>query len=300
MGKLVLIACTSVGRALIDAICESDALASVELAGIVNLKPEAAVNKANYDSYIDLVQKYRLNIYYCENVNESACLDFLRSCRPDIIIQSGWSQKFGKELLEIARFACIGEHPAPLPKGRGAACINWAIITGEREWGDTFFRMEEKYDTGLIYAQEAFNIEIYDDVKTVYDKVAAASVKIITRHLTDWTNGILNGEKQDDSKATHYPRRKPADGEFSFAQNALHVYNQIRGQAKPYPGAFFYAEIDGKKTKIYVWKASLSSGHMDGGKRVVCGDGKEITLLRVQCEGMPEAWAADCLSRMAI
>lgn len=295
MGRAVLIACTNVGRALIDAICKDEALKQVELCGIVNLKPENAVNKANYDPYIDLVQKYDLNIYYCEDVNETGCIDFLKACKPDVIVQSGWSQKFGSKVLSIPRFACIGEHPAPLPRGRGAACVNWAIITGEKEWGDTFFRMEEKYDTGVIYSQEYFSIEIYDDVKTVYDKVAAASVRAITRHLEDWTNGILDGEKQDDLKATHYPRRRPADGEFDFSQNSLDIYNQIRGQAKPYPGAFFYIDVNGKNRKVYVWKASLSVGDAEEGKRVVCGDGKEITLLRVQIEGQPEAWAADCL-----
>lgn len=295
MGKVVLIACTNVGRAMIDAVCGDEVLSQVELVGVVNLKPESAVNKANYDSYIDLVQKYNLNIYYCENVNEIGCIDFIKKFKPDIIIQSGWSQKFGSELLNIPRFACIGEHPAPLPKGRGAACVNWAIITGEKEWGDTFFHMEEKYDTGVIYSQEYFSIELYDDVKTVYDKVADASVKTLKKHLVDWTNGILNGEVQDDLKATHFPRRRPSDGEFDFNQNALNIYNQIRGQTKPYPGAFFYANINGINRKIYVWKALLTANDVQGGKRVVCGDGKEIFLMRVQIEGQPEAWAVECL-----
>ena len=295
MGRVVLIACTSVGRALIEAMCEDERLKQIELVGIVNLKPEAAVGKANYDSYVDLAGKYALNIYYCSNVNEAGCVDFLRSCEADIIIQSGWSQKFGPEVLGIPRIACIGEHPAPLARGRGAACVNWAIITGEKEWGDTFFRMEEKYDTGEIYAQERFSIETYDDVKTVYDKVAAAAVKSIRLHLVNWTNGILKGIKQDDSKATHYPRRRPSDGEFDFGQDALSIYNQIRGQAKPYPGAFFNMDFNGRRTKIYVWRASLADTSLEGGKRVICGDGKEIILLRVQPEGQPEAWAADCL-----
>ncbi len=297
MGKVVLVACTSVGRAMIEAICSRDVIKGVELTGIVNLNPEAAVGKANYDSYMDLVKKYKLNIYYCDSVNEPECIQFLRSCRPDVIIQSGWSQKFKQEILEIPLYACIGEHPAPLPKGRGAACINWAIITGEREWGDSFFGMEMQYDTGEIYAQEKFMIEPYDDVKTVYDKVASASVKTISKHLEDWSNGILDGKRQDDSKATHYPRRRPSDGEFDFTQNALDIYNQVRGQTKPYPGAYFYTDVEGKKTKIYVWKASLSEQGSEGGVKVMCGDGKEIVLIRVQIEGQPEAWAADCINK---
>lgn len=298
MGKVVLIACTSVGRAMIEAICESKELEDVELVGVVNLKPEYAIEKANYDSYIDLIKKYQLNTYYCKNVNEAECIDFLKSCEPDIIIQSGWSQKFKPEILDLPTFACIGEHPAPLPKGRGAACINWAIITGEKEWGDTFFKMEMQYDTGVVYAQESFAIEIYDDVKTVYDKVAEASVRTLVKHLRNWTMGILDGKEQDDSEMTYYPKRRPTDGEFDFNQNALSIYNQIRGQAKPYPGAFFYTKIEGEEKKIYVWRASLSKEDVGGGIKVICGDGKEIVLLRVQIEGKPEAWAADCLKNV--
>lgn len=297
MGKVVLIACTNVGRAIIEAIQTGEELKDVELVGVVNLKPDVAVTKANYDSYVDLKQKYHLNVYFCENVNEPECIEFIKRCAPDVIIQSGWSQKFGKELLELPKYACIGEHPAPLPKGRGAACINWAIITGEKAWGDTFFKMEMEYDTGLIYSQEHFNIELYDDVKTVYDKVAAVSAIAVKKHLSNWANGLLNGIQQDDSQSTHYPRRKPADGEFDFSQPAMSVYNQIRGQARPYPGAFFYKEKDGVKQKITVWKASLDTDcKEDGGLNVLCGDGNSIRLLRVQAENEAETWAVDVLS----
>ena len=94
MGKLVIIACTNVGRSMIEAVLKSPALKDVELAGVVNMSPTAAIGKANYDSYIDLFEQEDINHYYCENVNEAECVAFLKDCEPDIIIQSGWSQKF--------------------------------------------------------------------------------------------------------------------------------------------------------------------------------------------------------------
>lgn len=293
MGKVVLVACTNVGRAMIEAIMHSEKLKGVSLAGVVDLSPLAAIGKANYDSYIDLFEQYGINHYYCENVNEPGCIDFLKACAPDIIIQSGWSQKFKQEVLDIPRYACIGEHPAPLPKGRGAACVNWAIITGEHEWGDTFFKMEMQYDTGVIYAQEFFTIELIDDVKTVYDKVALASVTAIEKHLSDWTAGKLDGKEQDDAASTHYPRRRPSDGLFSFENgSAIQIYNHIRGQAKPYPGAFFEFEHNGEKKKVYVWKARMGDDLRDGEVKAVCGEGSLI-LQRVQEEGRTEMWAGD-------
>lgn len=294
MGKVLLVACTSVGRALLDAIYNNESLSEVELCGLVNLKPKAAINKANYDEFADLVEKYGINTYYCDNINEQSCIEFMKQCEPDIIIQSGWSQKFSEEVLSIPKYACIGEHPAPLPKGRGAACVNWAIITGEQEWGDTFFKMEMQYDTGAIYGQNFFRIEEYDDVKTVYDKVASCAVKTLCDNLKLWVNGIFNSIPQDDSLATHYPRRKPENGLFDFKQDAKNIYNQIRGQAKPYPGAFFMY----KSKKVYVWKATLNCfENNDGGYNIVCGNGQKIRLLRVQQEGCTEEWAKDFFIR---
>lgn len=301
MGRVVFISCTNVGRAMIEAVVNSDLLENVELSGVVNMSSEAAVGKANYDSYMDLFKKYNINHYYCNSVNEPECVEFLKACEPDIIIQSGWSQKFKEEVLNIPRYACIGEHPAPLPKGRGAACVNWAIITGEHEWGDTFFQMEMQYDTGLIYSQEYFNIEIYDDVKTVYDKVAEAAARAVEKNLPGWAEGRLEGRRQDEALSTHYPRRRPTDGLFSFGDNtAMDIYNRIRGQAKPYPGAFFHYGADGKPRKVYVWKARIDGSPGEEEVLAYCGDGKAVILQRVQEEGRAEMWAKDYFKVSAV
>ena len=292
MGKVLLVACTNVGRAMIDAIYSAPELKEVTLAGVVDLNPQIAVSKANYDPYTDLKEKYGFPLHYCKNVNDPETLEFIRSCDPDLLIQTGWSQKFHEELLDLPKYGCMGEHPAPLPRGRGAACMNWAILTGETDWGDTFFKMEKQYDTGLIYSQEFFNIEVYDDVKTMYDKVAAAAVTAIRKHLPDWTEGRMEGISQDDSASTHYPRRRPADGKFDFSQDARKIYDQIRAQTRPYPGAFFMDKTTGKK--VTVWKAALTHTPEDGGREVLCGDGRKLTLLRIQWEGEPETWACEC------
>lgn len=294
MGRVVFIACTNVGRAMIEAVVNSAQLRNVDISGVVNMSPEAAVGKANYDSYIDLFMEYGINHYYCNSINEPKCVEFLKACAPDIIIQSGWSQKFKEEILNIPRYACIGEHPAPLPKGRGAACVNWAIITGEHEWGDTFFRMETQYDTGSIYSQKYFNIELYDDVKTVYDKVAEAAVRAVEKNLSNWVDGRLEGRRQDDASATHYSRRKPTDGLFSFKDDiAMNIYNHIRGQARPYPGAFFHYGMNGTSRKIYVWKARIDGNPKEEEVLAYCKDGKTVILQRVQEEGKVEMWAKD-------
>lgn len=309
MGNLVLIACTNVGRAIIEEIVSNPDI-KVNLAGVVNLNSRQALTKANYDSYADLAIKYNLDIHYCDNVNDDSTLEFISSKKPDIIIQSGWSQKFGEKLLSIPKYGCIGEHPAPLPKGRGAACVNWAILTGETNWGDSFFQMVSEYDKGALFAQSFFEICEYDNVYSIYQKVAFHAAKTVAANINNWGSGIFDAIVQDDSKATYYKRRTPTDGEITdFNKSAQELHNFIRAQTKPYPGA--YVVIDGKKllllsSAIYRENSSSSpagtvlSVSKSGGILVSCKDGTIIEIIRVQSEGTSEEWACDWYERTKI
>lgn len=302
MGKLVLVACTNVGRAIIEEIMNNKNI-KTELVGVVNLNTEQGMVKANYDPYTDLAMKYQLDIHYCHQINDPDTLAFIASKKPDVILQSGWSQKFGDALLAIPKYACIGEHPAPLPKGRGAACVNWAILTGETAWGDSFFRMVSEYDKGELFAQKFFDIAEYDTVYTVYEKVAHAAAQTVAVHLDHWSEGRFNAISQDDTKATYYKRRRPQDGEIkSFNRPANELHNFIRAQTKPYPGAYIIS--GGKKTLLLLstvparrfdgfLPGTVADITKNGGILLVCKDGEAIELLRVQEEGHPEHWACD-------
>ncbi len=303
MGKVLFVACTNVGMSMIEEIQNNENIKS-EVVGIVNLNADEALNKANYYTYHDISVKYDIPIHYCKNINDEETVDWMKEKKPDIIIQTGWSQKFSDEVLNIPKFMCIGEHPAPLPKGRGAACVNWAILTGEVMWGDSFFQMVLEYDKGGLLAQGFFNIEMYDTVKTVYDKVAFASKTIIRENIDKWTNGVFDVIEQDESKVSYYKRRRPSDGVFSFEMPALELHNFIRAQTHPYPGAYFIcngikikalASCLTQKTTSEI-PGTVISVSENGGMYVACGDGKVIEILRVCEENQPEMWSADWLS----
>lgn len=305
MGNLLLVACTNVGRYIIEEFMTNINIGA-QLSGVVNLNIKQAIHKANYDSYSDLVEKYGFPIHYCNNINDEETISFIKECNPDIILQSGWSQKFSDKVLSLPRYACIGEHPAPLPKGRGAACVNWAILSGETEWGDTYFQMVSEYDKGEIYAQKFFSIEKYDTVFTVYEKVAQCAIETVAEHASKWTNGIFNTIAQDDSAATYYKRRCPADGEIkTFSQNVNALHNFIRAQTHPYPGAY----ITTKKGKLYILSSRVleeteTKEHPgtifektdNGGLLVATADHSVLEVLRVKIEDKPSVWAAELIS----
>ncbi len=301
MGKVLFVACTNVGQAMIDGIMHSEKIKS-EIVGIVNLNIKRGIDKANYHTYLDVAEKYNIPLHFCNNVNDQVTLNWIKDKAPDIIIQTGWSQKFKPELLSIPTYGCIGEHPAPLPKGRGAACVNWAILTGETEWGDTFFKMVDEYDRGEVYAQQFFEIKEYDDVKTVYDKVAICSKNIILENIDKWSNGIFETIELDESIATYYKRRTPDDGLIDFNRSAKEVHDFIRAQTEPYPGAFFmynnmkvFVLSSANTKKSYAEKSvgEIVGSTETGGILVVCGDKKAIELRRYRMLDNSYGWFSE-------
>ncbi len=299
MNGIIYITCTSVGRYILKSHLKYHP--SIPILGVINLDRSKAIRKANYDSLYDIAYDNDIDILYCVNVNSESVLSFVKKKSPTLIIQSGWSQKFGNELLSIPKYGCIGEHPSPLPEGRGAACVNWAIINNKTVWGDSFFKMVEQYDAGQVYAQNMFNIENSDNVFTIYEKVAISSYFIIKNYLHNWYNGSFNSLVLDESKATYYKRRKPKDGELDFLWNANKILNYVRALSKPYPGAFFYY----KSIKIVVWEAKLlnesaigfaehfSINHSNRSLLVVSGNKRVIALQKIQIEDFPEIKGCD-------
>lgn len=300
MGRVLFVACTNVGQAMIRKICTDPAI-QTQVVGIVNLNPRQSLSKANYYSYMDIAEEFGIPLHFCDNVNDAETVEWIREKAPDLIIQTGWSQKFKAQLLALPKYGCIGEHPAPLPRGRGAACINWAILTGETDWGDTFFHMVDQYDRGAVYAQKSFRIELYDDVKTVYDKVAACSAQVVAENIDKWTNGEFETIELDESIATYYKKRTPSMGQFDFTMEAGKLHNFIRAQTHPYPGAFFFHEgqkitVLGSRPTAQVLDAPAGTvlGRTEnGGITVVCGDGKVLELTRFRLDDGFIGWFAE-------
>lgn len=300
MGRVLFVACTNVGQAMIREICGNPDIHS-EVVGIVNLNARQALSKANYYTYLDISEEYGIPLHFCNNVNDPETVAWIADKKPDIIIQTGWSQKFRDELLHLPKYACIGEHPAPLPRGRGAACVNWAILTGETNWGDTFFHMVSEYDRGPVYAQEFFDIAEYDDVSTVYDKVAQCSARAVRKHIDDWSSGVFETVLLDESLATYYKKRRPSDGFFDFTMPCRKLHDFVRAQTEPYPGAFFMMGEE----KIAVLHTCCTGIRSDapagtvlgktqnGGIQVVCGDGLVIELIRGRYEDGTRFWFAE-------
>jgi len=231
------------------------------------------------------------------NINESDAVAWIRQIAPDLLLVVGWTQLVRPDLLRVPKIACLGFHASLLPKNRGRAPVNWAIINGETVTGNTMIVLEPEADSGDIVAQRTIPINDEDDCNTIYQKVGETEVEMLDEILPMIQKRVLPRRKQDDSQATVMPRRRPEDGLINWSRTTREIYNWVRALTEPYPGAFSFLNGD----KIWIWVARTDGppiGHRNSepGEIVLDSQGWPwastadgcIRLVSVQREGGPK------------
>ena len=183
-------------------------------------------------------------------------LEYFRSLKPELVLSMYYRAMIPDEVLEVPRLGAYNIHGALLPKYRGRACVNWAVLNGETKTGTTLHVMTHFADRGDIVDQQEVPIEFDDTAHDVFLKVVEASRVVIERQLPALEAGTAPRRAQDESQATKFGRRRPEDGEIDWNKSAVEIYNLVRAVTHPFPGAF--TDLDGRK--MFVWKARPLEG----------------------------------------
>lgn len=213
--------------------------------------------------------------------------DHLRQIAPELILSFYYRAMIPKEILDIPRLGAFNIHGALLPKYRGRACVNWAVINGETETGATLHVMTEFADRGDIIAQKPVQINFEDTAYDVFLKVTEASREILISSLPSIENGTAQRYPQNESEATKFGRRRPEDGKIDWNRSADEIYNMVRALTHPFPGAFTYW----KGKKFFIWKALPEEGIYEPGmikseSPMLVGTGRGLLrVLKIQPEG---------------
>ncbi|HKI79240.1 MAG TPA: methionyl-tRNA formyltransferase [Ignavibacteriaceae bacterium] len=193
-----------------------------------------------------------------------------------------------KEIFSIPSKGSFNLHGSLLPKYRGAAPIQWAIINGEKETGVTTFKLEEKVDTGNIYIQEKLKIEDDDDLGSVHDKMSLLGAETVLKTVDMIDSGNFELQKQDDSLASPAPKITKEVCKIDWAKSAEEIHNHVRGLS-PFPGAYFF--FNDKQIKIYKTKITETENLKPAEikqtkKELFIGTGKAtLEILELQQEG---------------
>ena len=191
-----------------------------------------------------------------ESVNDADVIAQMRSYEPDLLFVVGWSRLVTQTVIGVPAIAALGMHPAPLPRGRGRAPVAWSLIKGLDETALSCFHLVEAADAGDLVGQQSIDIDIEDDAGALYEKVVAAGRELIREYYPRFANGEVPRLPQDEDAATWWPARRPHHGLIDWTRSPMAVYNWIRGQSHPYPGA--YSHLDGRR--VTIWAANPPSG----------------------------------------
>jgi methionyl-tRNA formyltransferase len=251
--------------------------AGVEVALVVTHEDEPNENRW-YASLYDFARERKLNVL------ADPPLDSLQLGQPDLIFSFYYRSMLPMALLSRARFGAFNLHGSLLPRFRGRAPLNWAIVKGERETGVTLHEMVEKPDAGRIVDQQAVPIGPDDTAVEVFHRMTDAAEAVLKRSLPALVAGKVAFKPNDLARGSYYGRRRPEDGRIDWTKSAQEIHNLVRAVAPPFPGAFcerFFVY----RTRLEERAAAgrpLGPFQEQGEWFAVCGDGKVLRLLEVQ------------------
>jgi methionyl-tRNA formyltransferase len=217
----------------------------------------------------------------------------LAALKPDLIVVAAYGQILPQVILDLPRFGCVNVHTSLLPKYRGAAPIQWAILDGQPETGVTIMKMDAGLDTGDILAQETTSISPADDAQTLHDRLVRIGAELLMNTIPGYVEGTIPPRRQPQEGVSYARKITKEDGRLDWTRPAPVLWNRVRAFT-PWPGAFTLLPDETKLPLLKVWRAEVVkdiSGQPGdvlrvdrGGILVACAQ-EALRLLEVQREG---------------
>ncbi len=297
--RLGWIGCHREGIAALRGLLER----GVGLAGIVTLDAEQARKRSGSgrDAYRAVSREFGVPLYEVASINSRTGVAMMEKLGLDLVFVIGWSQILRPRVLQTLAVGAIGAHASLLPCNRGRAPINWALIKGDRQTGNTLMWLADEVDTGDIIDQRVIPISPYDTCESLYERVAESNREMILAALPGLLRGQRPGRPQPAGEGNLLPGRRPEDGLLDWGQESESIYNFVRALTRPYPGAFAY--LAGQRW--FIWRCALLPGNLTEdhgpgqiigpvfspdpaacGQQVACGRGS-VVLLEAERAGGP-------------
>jgi methionyl-tRNA formyltransferase len=228
----------------------------------------------------------------------------LENLNADLMIVAAYGLLLPQNVLDLPRLGCLNVHASLLPRWRGAAPIQAAILAGDERTGISLMKMESGLDTGPVYVREAIAIGASENAGELHDRLAMLGGEMLTRHLQPIERGELRAEQQDEDEATYAGKIRSGDALLDWQLTATQLHRSVRAY-NPVPGAWF--ELDGERVKC--WSAALRDGRSETpgtvlsagseGIDVCCGEGV-LRLLQLQRPGRNRVSAAEFSAQLEL
>ena len=184
-----------------------------------------------------LAEEHGLPVFQPQRLRDKDAVKQVRGLKPDLVVVVAYGQILPQEVLDIPKYGCINVHASLLPRHRGAAPINKAIIDGDPMTGVTTMQMDAGLDTGDMLVKKSISIFPNENAGELHDRLAQLGREAMEETLARLCAGTLSPQKQDDSRSSYAPMLKKEDGLIDWNRPAAAIHNQVRG-LYPWPGAF--------------------------------------------------------------
>jgi methionyl-tRNA formyltransferase len=246
--RTVWVSFDTIGRDCLEAAAGIGA----EVVGVVTLPGPIDPNRSGQCSFDEVTARLGAVIHETRDVNSDETLAAVRALEPDLIFVVGWSQLVRNPFIGLAGEGVFGMHPTLLPRHRGRAPIPWAILTGLARTGVTLFEIvDATADSGAIVGQVTLDVSPDETATTLFARIADAHVELTREFVPQLIARTAPRIPQDPIRASAWPKRTPADGIIDWETRARYLYDWVRAQTRPYPGAFTFLGEE----KVIVWGA---------------------------------------------
>jgi methionyl-tRNA formyltransferase len=252
-GRVVFVGAVHEARAALTALLDSPL---VRLAAVITPPDEDLGRLSGAAGLAGPARAAGVPLLRESDLNTPATVARVRALDPDLLVVVGWTRLLGPELLSVPRHGCVGFHASLLPRHRGRAPVNWAILRGESATGNTMMMLDPGADTGDIVDQRTVTIGPDDTCGTVYDRVALAGAEMLLTQLPALLTGTAPRRPQNPGEGDVLPRRTPGMGVLDWDRPAPAVHDWVRALTTPYPGAF--STLDGER--VMVWRTRPPRG----------------------------------------
>ena len=214
-----------------------------------------------------LAQELSIPVIQPEKLRQPEAIQQLQAWAPDLIVVAAFGQILRQEVLDLPPYGCLNVHASLLPRWRGAAPINAAILHGDEETGITIMKMDAGLDTGPILSQRAVRIGPYETAGSLFGKLSLLGADLLLDTLPGYLTGVIEPQPQPEMGSTYAPMLKKEEGRLDFSQPAAALERKVRA-FNPWPGTYF--EWDGSLLKVH--RADTRPGKEREGERLVVDD----------------------------
>jgi methionyl-tRNA formyltransferase len=275
--RTVWVSFDTIGRDCLEAAAGVGA----EIVGVVTLPGPIDPNRSGQCAFDDVAARHDAALIETHDVNAVETVNAVRKLEPELVFVVGWSQLVHESFIASAREGVFGMHPTLLPRHRGRAPIPWAILTGLARTGVTLFEIvDSTADSGAIVGQLVVDIAPDETATTLYARLAEAHVELTRDLVPQLIARTAPRFRQEPTRASSWPKRSPSDGIIDWETRAPYLYDWVRAQTRPYPGAFTFLGDE----RVIVWgarpvelDANAPAGTIvdidSAGPVVACGEG---------------------------